>query len=263
VVNLPQDNPRHRPAPAPDPSGRIPAGRPAAPQARSTGSAASANLIGAACVDLGNRFTHYPEWRQVDASFGPYLSRGAHAIVRCPATWVPQFVNGGHECLVVRAFEVMTDPLSPDQFSSAADRHVAQRNIAVALSQSPAQIDLPLDLGWPKAPGKATVEIEVATPSSMEFLRLYAGPGGPTYTAATEPLAAGLLPPALRGTRTASLSHIPFEHRKVLLRPSETFDRGCDPAQVGFHASVPGLKKDEAYVVRTRVAPTARCPPTS
>ena len=48
----------------------------------------SAHLIGVAHVDLGDR-----------------TSGRAHTIVKCPTTWVPTFVNGGHECLVVRCFE--------------------------------------------------------------------------------------------------------------------------------------------------------------
>jgi len=74
---------------------------------------------------------------RVGADGNAYMSHGSHAIVRCPQTWVPPYVNDGHECLVVRALEPMMDAVSPDQFSSAADRHVAQRNIAVAQAASP------------------------------------------------------------------------------------------------------------------------------
>ena len=41
-----------------------------------------------------------------------YLTRGCHAIVRCPETWVPTWENGGHECLVVRVFEPFMDAVA-------------------------------------------------------------------------------------------------------------------------------------------------------
>ncbi len=214
-------------------------------------SRADANLIGAAYIDLGNRYTHYPEWRKVDSS-SPYITRGAHAIVRCPVTWFPTYENNGHECLVVRAFEPIKDGLNVDVFSPAANRHVGQRNIAVALSQSPAVVNLPLNLGYPTAPGKVTVDVEIVSPSSMEFLKLYVGPGGTPIATATEPLAAGLFPPSLRDVPILALDRIAFDCRPPLLRSSETFDLGCEPAKVGFHASVETLKPGEGYVVRIR-----------
>jgi hypothetical protein len=214
-------------------------------------SRSDANLIGAAYVDLANRYTHYPEWREVDSP-SPYLSRGAHAIVRCPVTWFPIYENNGHECLVVRAFEPIKDGLNVDVFSAAASRQVAQRNIAIALSQSPATVNVPLDLGYPTVPGTATVDIEIVSPSSMEFLKLYVGPTGTPVATATEPLAAGLFPPSLRNAPLLALDKIALESRSLLLRPGETFDRGCDPVSVGFHASVESLKPNEGYVVRIR-----------
>ncbi|MEV4757178.1 hypothetical protein AB0J86_18975 [Micromonospora sp. NPDC049559] len=53
-----------------------------------------------------------------------------HKLVKCPVAWVPALVNGGHECLIVRASGV-GDPLAPDHLEPAVDRKVAQRNIMV------------------------------------------------------------------------------------------------------------------------------------
>jgi hypothetical protein len=42
--------------------------------------------------------------------------------------WTPEFVNGGHECLVAQVYDPVTDNLVAP-FNPLQDRHVAQRNI--------------------------------------------------------------------------------------------------------------------------------------
>jgi hypothetical protein len=76
---------------------------------------AHANLIGMTRVDLG-----------------PRNSLGCHRLVKCPKAWVPQLVNGGHECLVVRASCVGDNISTSHPWDAWADRHVAQRNVHVA-----------------------------------------------------------------------------------------------------------------------------------
>ncbi len=52
--------------------------------------------------------------------------------VLCLTPWIPAFVNGGHECLVVEVFHPTLDPLPPgNAFRADTDRHVAQRNLSV------------------------------------------------------------------------------------------------------------------------------------
>jgi hypothetical protein len=215
-------------------------------------SRADANLIGAAWVDLANRFTIFPQWRSSEGPAGAYLSRGSHAIVRCPTTWVPTYENGGHECLVVRAFEPLLDPVAPDQFSPAADRHVAQRNISVVEPSSPASLDLALNLGWANSPGDAVVDVQLDPPLSMEWLKLWSGSRNPGFRAPTAEVTAGFLSPEPVGARVLSLAGVPQEARASLLRPKERFRRGCDPLRIPFHASVPELKVGEAQVLRVR-----------
>ena len=74
----------------------------------------SANLIGQTMISLGARG-----------------SGRAHAVAKCPVGWVPTFVNGGHECLVVRVWEETSDGLGTPPWDAALNRHVAQRNIHV------------------------------------------------------------------------------------------------------------------------------------
>jgi hypothetical protein len=76
--------------------------------------AANANLIGFTCVTLGSR-----------------RSGRSHSVVKCPVDWIPVFENGGHECLVARAFTIISDRLGPDEWHAGLNRHVAQRNITV------------------------------------------------------------------------------------------------------------------------------------
>jgi len=214
---------------------------------------ADANLIGAAWVDLANRFTVYPDWQQQTGPDGnAYVTRGCHAIVRCPQTWVPVFENGGHECLVVRAFEPMMDSVSPDQFSAAADRHVGQRNIAVVQPSSPASVDLPIDLGYPDVPADAEVDLRIDPATSMEWLKVYTGRVDPGLVNPAQPVIAGFLPPSVPESRRLVLQELPQDARAPLLRPKEHFERGCCPLRIHFHASIGDLKSGEAQVLRLR-----------
>jgi hypothetical protein len=214
-------------------------------------SRADAHLIGAAWVDLANRFTLYSNWVDVKESYGQWVSQGCHAIVRCPETWIPTFENNGHECLVVRAFEPILDALDPNQFSAAADRHVGQRNIAVVQAASPVAIDLGIDLGYPDAPSDAEVDVTTDAPGSMEWLQLFAGNRNPGFSAPAAQVQAGLLPPMAEGTRVPLLANLPFDLRSPLLRPREKYHRACCPLKISFHAAA-DLDAHQAQVFRIR-----------
>lgn len=155
-----------------------------------------ANFIGAGTVDLGDRFTSFPSWREARSLDGTrYLTQGCHAVVPCPNSWFPTFENDGHECLVVRVFEPILDAIRPTDFDARRFRHVAQRNIAVVRALSPAAIDLALQLGRPDQPGQSDVEVVIEEPSAMPWLELFLGRGNRPLAPATGPFSAGLLPP--------------------------------------------------------------------
>jgi hypothetical protein len=215
-------------------------------------SRSDSNFIGAAYVDLGNRYSHLNEWTVVSRPYGSYLSKGCHAIVKCPETWTAEFVNAGHECLVVRVCDPFMDAVPADVFSAATNRHVAQRNIAVAQAASPASIDLALNLGYQAEAGDAEIEITIEDPASMDWLKLYTGDPSPGLHAPQAPVVAGLLPATLPGSRVVKISDLTFECRKPLLWPVERVARGCDPLAIPVHASVANLKPYEAQVVRVR-----------
>ncbi|TFW27723.1 hypothetical protein [Massilia horti] len=215
-------------------------------------SRADANFIGAVTVDLGNRFNNATEWQEVDGPDGRYLSHGCHAIVKCPETWVPSIINGGHECLVVRVHEPILDPVAPDQFAAAEDRHVAQRNIAVVPSSSPAAIDLALSLGYVGQPGNAEVEAVLEAPDTMPWLKLYTGLADPGLHLPANPVSYGLSPAVVADSRLQRLATLPFELRQGLLQRVEKVRRGCDPQAIPFHASIADIKRGEAAVLRVR-----------
>jgi hypothetical protein len=216
-------------------------------------SRADANLIGAAWVDLANRFTLNPDWSERDGPSGKYVTRGCHAIVRCPETWVPIFENGGHECLVVRAFEPILDPLAFDRFSPQIDRHVGQRNIAVVQASSPAAIDLNLSLGFSEeAPVDAEVDVAVEGPDSMEWLKLLTGKIDPGLKPPSNQVISGLLPPTVAGSRILTFQEAYSKCQDKILRPVERFQKGCDRLQIAFHAGIKDIGPKQAQVLRIR-----------
>jgi hypothetical protein len=143
---------------------------------------ASAHLIGQTFTTLGARG-----------------SGRAHRLVKCPVPWVPTFVNGGHECLVVRIWDMASDALGVPPWDASLNRHVAQRNIHVVQTGvvqaamrrgAPAALVQALDapvlikigplFGMP-----AQVEVNRVLPHTMPWLQLHTGVRGKFPNAAT------------------------------------------------------------------------------
>ena len=126
-------------------------------------------------------------------SLGARGSGRSHAVVKCPTAWVPTFVNGGHECLVVRVWDETSDGLGTPPWDAALNRHVAQRNIhVVAAGEAMHAARLggePLLLPAPLAPltlkvgplygEPAQVSVARAAPHEMPWLQLRTGVRGP------------------------------------------------------------------------------------
>ena len=196
----------------------------------------AANLIGVTYVDLGDR-----------------SSGNAHRIVKCPVSWIPPFVNNGHECLLVRVFEPLTDPLTDRPWDARNDRHIGQRNITVVNASSPAVIELQLRLGCGVPPGKAQLHIEEVKLEEMRWLSILANkrehgyhPGGDvkeivgfTYPTLVRP-----------DSNKATLTGIDPESASRLLHRRLIFERGCDELEVLFYMSVDGLKRGECKLYR-------------
>jgi hypothetical protein len=114
-----------------------------------------ANLIGHAHVDLNGRG-----------------SRGCHKLVKCPISWKAQYVNGGHECIVVRISHPVQDPLSNPAWDARQNRHVAQRNIHVMTAAEAAALPaIGVNVG-PLYGAPAMINVTRADTTTMPWLHL-------------------------------------------------------------------------------------------
>ena len=111
----------------------------------------------------------------IGTTFTTLGARGSgfcHQVVKCPVSWVPTFVNGGHECLLIRAWDVAADPMTTPEWDASQNRHLGQRNIhAVPSGQSmPGQITLAVGplFGQP-----AQVAVTRDQPTTMPWLQLH------------------------------------------------------------------------------------------
>ena len=197
---------------------------------------AAANLIGVAYVDLGHR-----------------SSGKAHAYVKCPTSWVPQFLNGGHECLMVRCFEPLTDPLGPHSWDASDDRHVGQRNIHVQNASSPAVVQMALRLGCGVGPGQPAWKFTLSR--LLNFRGLHYWPAKKNHVlreAAKPPCDCRAFAPDLWSNLHAryTLKNLTPEIAKGFLRSRIEFERGCEELEATVYVSVEGLVKGECKVFR-------------
>lgn len=122
-------------------------------------------------------------------SLGDRSSGHNHTIVKCPVAWVPTFVNGGHECLLVRVWDESSDGLGDPPWDAALNRHVAQRNIHVVAAGDQPHLALlhggPFELPTPILPvtlqvgplfgEPAQLAVSRAAPHTMPWLQLRTG----------------------------------------------------------------------------------------
>lgn len=123
-------------------------------------------------------------------ALGARGSGRSHALVKCPTAWFPTFVNGGHECLLVRVWDETSDGLGTPPWDAALNRHIGQRNIHVAapgeglratpgLTGEPLLLPMPLTLKvGPLYGEQARVQVERAAPHEMPWLQLRTGTRG-------------------------------------------------------------------------------------
>ncbi len=101
---------------------------------------------------------------------------GCHRVVKCPESWPATYVNGGHECLLVKVFDV-ADPMTTPEWDASVNRHIGQRNIHV-IPAGQGQ-DAPLQLSVGQLFGRpATVAVTRAEPTTMPWLQLHTGVRG-------------------------------------------------------------------------------------
>lgn len=77
------------------------------------------------------------------------------------------------------------------------------------------------------------------------------GPRGEALKPASTSVTAGLLPPTIGGSRRVGITKLGSEAMAAMLSDRERFDLGCDPVQIGFHASA-DIGVGEAHILRVR-----------
>jgi hypothetical protein len=190
-----------------------------------------ANFIGATWVNLRGR-----------------SDSGSHKLVKCPISWRAQFLNGGHECLVVRVSQPALDPLSAPEWDSSRNRHVGQRNIHVmSAAEAAAKPTLPIAVG-PLFGGAAQVAVARNATTTMPWLHLVtmnrnAVPGTGAATGDV-----GLTPPTPAGTPLPNLGAVPNARGAGLI--GDQHGVAGDDKQVGFHATDGHPGAGNAHVYR-------------
>lgn len=150
---------------------------------------------------------------QTFMSLGAKGSGRSHAVVKCPEDWTPTYVNGGHECLLVRVWDNPSDLPGEPKFDASINRHVAQRNIHVvapvaahalmlgggALAPAPALSQPLLIKVGPLYGAAAQVAVERVSPNSVSWLQLHTGKRGVFPAMATPTGVPALSPPTTAG----------------------------------------------------------------
>jgi hypothetical protein len=194
----------------------------------------NAHFIGAAYVDLGNR-----------------VSTNASQIVKCPQTWIPSFENDGHECLVVRVFEPLLDPVSNSVWEVTKDRHTGQRNIAVVEAHSPAHLELKIGTGCAAKQGNTQISIEQVPVADVYWLSILKGKKDHGYKQAANPKnVIGIMPPVAVSKQTISFKGVSPEAVKPLLRQSLEYERECYEKETFLYMHIEDLREGECDVFR-------------
>jgi LysM repeat protein len=135
--------------------------------------------------------------------------RGCHKVVKCPTSWKAQFLNGGHECLVVRIYDKSTDPLSDPRWDAARNRHVAQRNIHVMSSaEAAAKPTLGVNIG-PLFTQPAQLAVARADTATMPWLHLVTMNRTATLSTAAPTGDVGITQPVPVGAPLPTLGAVP------------------------------------------------------
>ena len=193
---------------------------------------------------------------QTPVTLGSKGSGRSHAVVKCPVAWRPTFLNGGHECLVVRVWDNPSDMLGVPGFDAASNRHVAQRNIHVvttgagatkaraaivprAVEPGAAALATPLILKiGPLFQAPAQITVERVAAHNMPWLQLHTGERG-RFPLTAVPTGAALLSSPFAAGSGISMTGLGARHCVS----------GEDQA-VAFTTSDAAPAKGEAHVYR-------------
>jgi hypothetical protein len=156
----------------------------------------------------------------------------SHMVVKCPESWTAQYVNGGHECLVVRATSAVSDGLSNPAWDAGQNRHIGQRNIHVmTAAEAAAKPTIGIHVG-PLFAQPAQLAVQRADANTMPWLHLVTmdrnrtlGTGAPTGDV-------GITAPTPAGSPLPDLGAIPNPRGAGLIGDGHGVTG--DNQQVGF-----------------------------
>jgi len=195
-------------------------------------------------------------------------SRPSHRIVKCPVSWTPKFLNGGHECLVVRLFDPAVDTLSTPPWDARQNRHIGQRNIHV-MSATEAGIVPVANIAMVRrelaaaaaafAPtiginigslygGQAQVDVKRAETTTMPWLQLVTMQRKVVPQTGTATGDVGITSPVSTGTTLPNLGSIPDPRTVGVIGDSHGVTD--DDQQVGFITKDGNPGNGNAHVYR-------------
>ncbi len=94
---------------------------------------------------------------------------------------MPTFVNGGHECLLIWAWDNCQGLLTEPEWDASVNRHLGQRNVHVVDLAGGAGVGPPLEpvtiAVGPLFGGPATLALQREHPANMPWLQLRTGRG--------------------------------------------------------------------------------------
>jgi hypothetical protein len=178
---------------------------------------------------------------QTVTALGAKGSGSSHRVVKCPVAWVPTFVNGGHECLLVRLWDNPSDLPGQPTFDASWNRHVSQRNIHVNAPAHAAgdmrvlraagglpglQQPIVIKVG-PLFGAPATVTVQRIAPTAVPWLQLHTGQRGVFPAMATPTGVPTLSPPTgtaggFPTTGGAATQHVYGDDQHVAFTTTDT-----------------------------------------
>jgi hypothetical protein len=173
---------------------------------------------------------------------------GSHKLVKCPVSWHAAYVNGGHECLVVRVSQAVTDPLSGPAWDASKNRHIGQRNIHVmSAAEAAAKPTIGIDVG-PMFGGTAQLGVARADTANMPWLHLVTMSRTATFGTAPPTGDVGITAPVPAGTGVPDLGAVPDPRAAGLIGDAQAVS--ADGQQVAVHATDADPGSGNAHVYR-------------
>jgi hypothetical protein len=194
-------------------------------------SSQAAHLIGVTWTDLAARG-----------------NSGSHRLIKCPVSWPAMYVNGGHECLVVRLSQAATDPLSGPPWDASKNRHIGQRNIHVmSPEEAAAKPTIGLDVG-PLYGGTAELRVARTDTTTMPWLHLITNDRNVIPGTAAPTGDVGITPARPVGVGIPDLGAVPDPRAAGFM--GDTQGVTADGQQVAVHTTDADPGQGNAHVYR-------------